>query len=431
MRICLITPRFPYPLIKGDSLRVFHQLQGLSRRHQVTLVSLNDSPLEPGQLEPLSRLCEQVHVVPLPRWKAAVNLATGLFTPRPLQVEYHRSSRFERTLSTVLANGKFDAIHVSLIRMLPYVWNLVGQRVIVVDLIDSMSLNLLSRRNEARGAMRLAYGLEYRRVRDYERAVVQRFPSLVISSPIDRRLLGSPHILVNPNGVDVEKFQFRGAEGREPATLIFTGNMAYPPNQEAVCWFVRQVWPLLRPRWPRLQLEIVGAEPPASIRALAGPGGNIQVLGRVPMMEERLGKATVAICPMQSGSGIQNKVLEAMASGTPVVSTAVANQGVQACPERDLLIGDTPQAFALAVERLLLNAGLRRWLGANGRELVEQRFRWEVHVARLEALYAGQEPEATFEPSAGGMPGESTPGGRLMAGKSATEALLGLGNETR
>ncbi|WNG48582.1 glycosyltransferase [Archangium minus] len=431
MRICLITPRFPYPLLKGDSLRVYHQLEGLSRRHQITLVSLNDSPLNPEQLEPLSKLCEQVHVVPLPRWRAALNLATGLFTPRPLQVEYHRSSRFERTLSTVLARGRFDALHVSLIRMLPYVWNLVGKQVIVVDLIDSMSLNLLSRRNEARGPMRLAYDLEYRRVRDYERAVVQRFPSLVISSPIDQQLLGGPHIQVNPNGVDLEKFQFRGLEGRNPATLIFTGNMAYPPNQEAVSWFVRQVWPLLRPRWPRLQLEIVGADPPASIRALAGPGSNIQVLGRVPKMEERLGKATVAICPMQSGSGIQNKVLEAMATGTPVVSTAVANQGVQGCQERELLIGNTPEEFAFAVDRLLLDAGLRRWLGANGRALVEQRFRWEVHVARLEALYAGQKPEATLEPSGWGTSGESTTGRQLMAGKSATKALLGLGSETR
>lgn len=403
----------------------------MSRRHRITLVSLNDSPLSPEQLEPLSRVCERIHIVPLPRVKAAVNLATGLFTPRPLQVEYHRSSRFERVLSRVLAGEAFDALHVTLIRMLPYVWNLVEKKVVVVDLIDSMSLNLLSRRNEARGPMRLAYGLEYRRVRDYERAVVQRFPSLVISSPIDRQVLGGTHIVVNPNGVDLEKFQFRGFAGREPETLIFTGNMAYPPNEEAVCWFVRHVWPLLRPRWPRLRLEIVGAAPPASIRALAGPGSNLQVLGRVPRMEERLGKATVAICPMQSGSGIQNKVLEAMATGTPVVSTAVANQGVQGCPERELLIGDTAEEFASAVERLLLEPGLRRRLAENGRRLVEQRFRWEVHVARLEALYTGQQPEATFEPSGWGTSSESTTGRRLMAGKSATEALLGLESETR
>ncbi|MBN1207377.1 MAG: glycosyltransferase [Myxococcaceae bacterium] len=424
MRICFITPRFPYPLTKGDSIRVFHQLEGLSRTHQLTLVSLSDSPVSPWHLEPITRLCEQVHVVPLPRWKAAMNLGTGLFTPRPLQVQYHRSSRFKRTLAAVLAEGKFDAIHTSLIRMLPYVWELAREQAVVVDLIDSMSLNLLSRRNEARGLMRLAYGLEYRRARRYERAVIQHFPSLVISSPIDRQFLGSSRIHVNPNGVDLEKFQFRGPEDREPATLIFTGNMAYSPNEEAVCWFARHVWPLLRPEWPELRFEIVGVDPSARVRALAEPGSNIMVLGRVPRMEELLGKATVAICPMQSGSGIQNKVLEAMAVGTPVVSTAVANQGVQGSPGQDLLIADEPEEFARAVGLLLSSPDLRRQLGANGRALVEQRFRWETHVARLEALYLGQEPEVSGEPRGEGLRREGSAHGQLMAGKWAAQAGL-------
>jgi glycosyltransferase involved in cell wall biosynthesis len=159
------------------------------------------------------------------------------------------------------------------------------------------------------------------------------------------------------------------------------------------------------------------------VRALAEPGSNIAVLGRVPQIAEQLGKATVAICPMQSGSGIQNKVLEAMAVGTPVVSTAVANQGVQGRPGRDLLVADEPQEFAQAVEQLLSSPSLRRQLGMNGRALVEQSFRWEAHVARFEALYRGEEPEAGVEPWGEGLLHEVPSRGRLMAGKWASQAL--------
>jgi glycosyltransferase involved in cell wall biosynthesis len=286
---------------------------------------------------------------------------------------------------------------------------------VVLDLVDCLSLNLMSRRDERRGPARAAYGLEYRRVRDYERAVAGHFPNLVISSPVDRAVLGDRACVI-PNGVDLDAFPFHGPEGRQRQTLIFTGNMAYPPNEEAARWFVRRVWPLLQARWPCLRLQIAGASPGPRVRALESWSG-VSVLGRVPSMAEHLAAATISICPLQSGSGIQNKVLEAMAVGTPVVSTTVGNQGTQATPERELLVADSPEDFACAVDRLLRDGDLRDRLATYGRALVEQRFQWSAHARALEALYSGQSRPSLDDPRL------AVPNGRLMAGRSAISAI--------
>lgn len=389
MRICFVTSRFPYPTTKGDTVRVYHQLKALSRRHQLTLVSLTDAPLGPDDLAPVAELCERIHIAPHRKWGRLSNLVTGTFSRDPMQVRYFRSAGLRTVLASALGDGRFDAVHATLIRMAPYVSELTPRMLVVLDLVDSVSLNLLSRRNESHGPKRLAYGMEYRRVRAYEEMVVRQFPRLVISSPVDREVLGAPGAWVLPNGVDLDRFQFCGPDGRAPETIVFSGNMAYPPNVEAALWFAHRVWLRLVARRPGLRFEIVGATPAMSVRALAHEDARIVVRGRVDDMAAHLGTATVSVCPLQSGSGIQNKVLEAMACGTPVVSTTVGNQGVQAVPERDILIADDPEQFADAVERLLESPETRARMATYARAFVEERFRWEAHAAGLEALYSG------------------------------------------
>jgi glycosyltransferase involved in cell wall biosynthesis len=142
-----------------------------------------------------------------------------------LQVHYYRAAAVADHLRALLAGGTVDVIHATLIRMLPYVWN-IHHPPVVVDLIDSLSLNLADRRTQVRGPKRLGYELEYGRVQAYEQAVVRHFPALVLSSPADKEALGGgDQITVIPNGVDIERFPFHGPAGRDPATLVFTGNM--------------------------------------------------------------------------------------------------------------------------------------------------------------------------------------------------------------
>ncbi len=190
-----------------------------------------------------------------------------------------------------------------------------------------------------------------------------------------------------PNGVDETRFPFCDPAGREPQTLVFVGNMGYPPNEEAALWFAAAVWPRLRARYPALTWEIVGANPGPRVRALATGHNGITVQGRVADVTHYLGRATVAVCPMRSGSGIQTKVLEALSTGTPVVTTALANRGIQAQPDRDLCVADTPAAFAAAVGQLLDDPPARVRLGAAGHAFVERHFQWQGHVQRLVGFY--------------------------------------------
>jgi sugar transferase (PEP-CTERM/EpsH1 system associated) len=368
-------------------------LRTLSRDHEITLLSLAEAPVSAEDYKEVAGLCERVLVVSLPKWRAILNMGLGLLSRQPLQVRYYASNAFKRQLRATLEVEHFDVVHATLIRMLPYVWDLQGPPV-VVDLIDSLSLNLSARFREARGLKRLAYGLEYKRVRAYERAVVRHFPELVVSSPADRQVLTSQggmksdNIKVIPNGVDVDRFPFQGQEGREPETLVFTGNMGYPPNEEAVLWFAGEVWPLLRARRPNMRLWVVGTNPGEAVRALSRIMTGIEVLGQVPDVTMYLHRATLAVCPMRTGSGIQNKVLEAMSAGAPVVATALANRGVHGVPGRDLLVARAPQEFASAVLTLLDDPDKRVSLAASGRAFVETHYRWEQHAERLAESYS-------------------------------------------
>ncbi|MBF6613591.1 MAG: glycosyltransferase [Chloroflexi bacterium] len=367
-------------------MRAYHQIQALSREHTITLLSLAETTVTKSERAQVAELCHQVNVVPLPRTQALLNAGLGVASRLPLQVNYYRSTHFKQELGALLARERFDAIHTTLIRLLPYVWGL-RQEPVVVDLIDSLSLNLADRRKQVGGLKRVAYEMEYRRVQQYERAVVRRFPALVVSSAADSQALGGGRAAVIPNGVDMERFAFAGPEARDAGTLIFTGNMGYHPNDEAVAWFCAEVWPLLRASHPALRFQVVGTNPSERIRSLASAATGIEVLGKVPEVTSYLQKATVAVCPMRSGSGIQNKVIEAMSAGAPVVATGVANRGVRAVAGRDLLVADTARDFAHAATRLLDDAPLRAELGRAGREYVARHFRWEQHAQQLVEVY--------------------------------------------
>jgi glycosyltransferase involved in cell wall biosynthesis len=164
--------------------------------------------------------------------------------------------------------------------------------------------------------------------------------------------------------------------------------MGYQPNEAAVVWFAREVWPILRVAEPSVRLRIVGAQPSSRVKSLGKTPG-IEVIGAVTDVAAYLQRASLAVCPMQSGSGIQNKVLEAMATGTPVVATAIANRGIQAVDGRDLILAESPEDFAIAISCLMHDPNMRALLAQNGRALVERRFDWEGHAERLLSLYGG------------------------------------------
>jgi len=387
VRILFLTGRFPYPLLRGDQLRAFHQLRVLGRRHRVTLVSFTEGEPSPDARAAVAACCERVVTVPLSRVAMAGNLARRALSRLPFQAALYDDGAMRRALGALAGQGAYDVAHVQLARMAPHL-AACPARARVVDLVDALSLGMTRRAARERPPARWAAIWEARRLRRYEARVVAEADGTVVTSPADRDALGPPErVAVVPNGVDTERFP-AGTGPRVPGRVVFTGNLGYFANADAVLWFAAQVLPALRRSAPGVRFEVAGARPPGPLRRLAR-AGDIDLLGPVADVGERLRSAQVAVAPLQAGSGQSNKTLEALASATPAVITPLAAAGlVEVRDGEHVLVAASAEDFAAAVARIMDDPALGERLGAAGRRLVETSYTWERSVDRLEQSYA-------------------------------------------
>ncbi len=387
LSILFVTVRFPLPLRTGDRARAYQQVRLLARRHRVTLATfLDTSPTAQAARAEIERLGVRVVSVPFSRPAAALRVAQSLPGSTPLQVALFDAAPLRRTIATLLEQEPFDLVHALLARAVPLVP--VESRVpLFVDLVDALSLNMRRRAAHDRGPMAWAARLDATRLAAYERDVCARAAGASVVTMRDREALDAPAgVAINPNGVDVADFPFENGP-RVPDQLVFTGNLGYFPNVEAVTWLAHQVLPRIWRTRPACSLTIVGARPHRRIRALA-TDPRIRIEADVPHMHPFLARASVAVTPMMTGSGQLLKVLEAMASGAPVVATSRALNGLDVAPDVHALVGDDPDGFARAVLSLLASPAEGQRLAAAARALVESRYTWEHSVGQLEHLHA-------------------------------------------
>lgn len=388
MRLLVAAPRFPWPLDKGDRLTVFRLLRYFAERHEVALVCF----LEPGQqkdwVRHLPPNLARVELVPLGRAGAYGRTLAGLASSRPLQVHYYGARAMTRRLQEVAAGFRPDLIYAHTIRMAEHVTGLGVPSILAMQVSMALNYGRLARFASAPWR-RAAYRLEARRARSYEPGAARRFDRCLLISDADVGALGSPrpaNLVVNPHGVDFEYFRPSGGQA-EAGRIIFTGNMAYPPNLDAAVWFAAEILPLVHLEVPEARLAVVGADPPPALRRLAADP-TIEVTGRVPDLRPYLERAVVGIDPLRVGAGLQNKVLEGMAMGLPMVITSIANEGIGAVDGEEVVVADDPAAFAAAVVALLRDPDRCRALGRRARAAVERGWSWEGHFADLEAVMA-------------------------------------------
>ncbi|HLH75111.1 MAG TPA: glycosyltransferase, partial [Chloroflexota bacterium] len=387
-------------------VRPYHLIRQLARSHEVVVLTLWQHEREQEDLNALGSLCSVVGVR-LSRARAVANCLRALPSRMPLQGAYCQSKELVRLVRGALGEprvagniagqplpaalrGPFDVVHVEHLRA-GYVASEIPRHVpTVFDSVDSISLlfERTSRLSHSRRQRFLAR-FELPRTRAYEAELVQRFDRIAVTSPEDadalRALSGTDRIAVVPNGVDLAYFQPR-RDSAEPATLVLSGKMSYHANVTAALHFQARIFPLIKQQCPDVRFQIVGSDPPSAVQALTGDPA-ISVTGYVPDMRDYLGRATVVICPVTVKVGIQNKVLEAMAMGVPVVCTREGFAGLQAQPGQDLLVADTPSEFAAHVCRLLGDADLRSQLGQAGRRYVENYHQWNLAARRIADLY--------------------------------------------
>jgi sugar transferase (PEP-CTERM/EpsH1 system associated) len=385
MRILVLAPRFPFPLDKGDRITVFNLVRHFSRLHDVALVTFLEPGQSPADRRHLIDTTDRIATVPLSKRRAYLRALLGMLRGRPLQVGYYSSPQMARKVAQVIEEFQPDIVYSHTIRMAEY---LAGERLPkVLAMQISMRLNYgrLARFHKS-VLRRIVYRIEAWRAGRYEPRIARRFDRCLLISEHDAVALGKPrpeNILINPHGVDYRFFSSTGAGAEEDGSLVFTGNLAYPPNADAVEWFVAEILPLIRAEVPGVRLSVVGADPLPGVRRLADDP-SVEVTGRVPDLRPYLDRAQVALDPLRVGAGLQNKVLEGMSMGVPMVVTAVANEGIGAEPGRHLLVADTPEEFAAAAVALLRDPERRTAMGAHARAFIVEQWSWEKHFDDLE-----------------------------------------------
>ena len=399
MRILFVTP-YPPSRIR---VRGYEFLKQLSRQHDVTIIAQCASEQEEADAEELIKRGYEVVVVRESKRQAALRSGLALLGSHPIQAAYARSPRFTQAVQQLCAERHFDVIHVEHLRGMASMEALNWRYPLVWDAVDCISL--LSKHTMAAGhslSVRAVARLEYRRTRQYEARVLEAMQHVVVTSPRDkqamidlRRLfehnlaksdeeLGAG-ITVLPNGVDLDYFLPR-SEPRRPQHVVFSGKMSYHANIATALYLHRQIMPLIWQQRPEVTLTIVGSNPPKVVQEMARDP-RVEVTGYVDDLRDYVGQAEVMLSPMVYSVGIQNKVLEAMALGTPVVIAACAAEALNTLHERDLLVAESARDFADATLRLLNDADLRASLSRSGRAYVEQQHDWKITAERLVEVY--------------------------------------------
>jgi len=306
-----------------------------------------------------------------------------------LRCAYFYSPALRDHVKVRIEENQVDLIHAEHLKSVAMLEPVVGKIPAVFDAVDCLSM-LETRRFTVtkQPLVKLFSWMESRKLARWEGRAVREFNRVVISSTVDRAAYPTDareKIDVIPNGVDLKHFGFRQVEAKKNL-LVFCAKLDYFPNADAARYFACSVWPLLRARRPELELEIVGSRPPRSVRRLNGRN-NIRVIPSVPDVKPFLGRGWVALCPIRIRAGIQNKILEAMALGVPVVATPVCCAGMPLQPGKHLLVADGPEAFASAIELLLDNATLRDKLIESGRAYVEHQHDWADSTRALTDSY--------------------------------------------
>lgn len=363
---------------------MYERIKGLSKDFNITLITFYAHDSELKDLDRVKQFCERVITVKLSHTRSILNVVKGYFNnDLPLQVNYYQSEDFKAAVNNTVNLGNIDLIHVFTLRLAEYVKSFINIPV-VYELIDSMQLNVENMIREEPVPKKWVYQVEEKRLEKYEGELCTSNKFLTVVSHKDKERIGCDYLEVVPNGVDLDKFQM--AESYNKGEIVFTGNMGYLPNVHAVKWFVKHIFPVIKHAIPYAKLRIVGANPNSYIKGLHN-GNTIEVTGYVESIADELQRAQIAIAPMRSGSGMQNKILEAMACGTPVVTTHNGLEGIFAKKGEEILVADTPEFFAQTIISLLSNDEQYEQMAALSRKYVEREHSWKKSNRKIIDIY--------------------------------------------
>jgi len=385
MRIFVLLSRIPYPLEKGDKLRAFNQIKQLSKNHEIILCALNsirkaDKQKAFAELQPY---CRSINFIDIPAHVRALNIIKAFFSGLPFQTGYFFSRKASRKIKNLIKEYQPDHLYGQLVRVAPYLMNIPIPK--TLDYQDAFSYGMKRRKEQALFPARWVLNMEFKRLTRFENRVFNAFNNKTIISEQDRNLIKHPYnfeIQVIKNGVNFDFFTPVHTGKRQD--IVFCGNMSYPPNIDAADFLVKEIMPRVWKQNPEITLLLAGATPHRKVKKLAQE--RVRVSGWMNDIREAYLTSRVFIAPMRIGTGLQNKLLEAMALKIPAITTPLANAALHAKPDVEILIGESANDLANHILTLLASEEKQHQLANNAYHFVQQNFNWERTTARLETL---------------------------------------------
>ena len=383
MKIFVLLPRIPFPLEKGDKLRAFNQIKQLAKHNEIVLCALNDNPKvnEQDAFHALQPYCQSINFIRINKLQILLGLVRAFLKGLPMQCGYFYNRKAAKKINNLIAKHKPDMLFGQLLRIAEYIRykNLPK----TIDYQDIFSYGMKRRADIASFVTRPIYNMEYRRLCRYEAAIFEDFDVKTIISEPDRELF--PHerrdeILIIPNGVDHDYFKPQKREKKYD--LVFTGNMSYPPNVNAVDYLANEIMPIVWKTLPGTTLYIAGATPDPKVKKAASE--RIIVSGWLDDIRDAYAQSRIFIAPMRIGTGLQNKLLEAMSMRLPAITSPLANASLGAKPDEEILIGNNAEEMAQHIITLLTNKEKAERLAQAGFDFTNRVYDWGKATSIME-----------------------------------------------
>jgi len=385
MKLFVITSRIPYPLEKGDKLRIFHQLKGLSKTQKIYLCALQ-SPFgkeHENAKTVLSEFCEEVHFVKLSFIHVAFSLIKSFFNKLPFQTALFTDANAKKRVDQLIENIKPDHIYCQLTRAAEYVRDKNHPK--TLDYMDAFSKGMERRAQNSNIISSRLYKWEASKQKAYEKTIFNAFDSHTIITEEDRNHIEHPlkdKIQIIRNGVDLD--YFKPISKASKYDIVFVGNMGYAPNIDAAIFLCNEILPFIKKEIPDVKILLAGAQPSIKVQNLRSE--SVKISGWLEDIRAAYSESEIFIAPMRIGTGLQNKLLEAMAMEKACITTSIANKALQA-PNNAILIGDTAEELADQCIHLLKNKIQRNTQALQGSKFVKETYQWTKTTELLNKLF--------------------------------------------
>ena len=383
MKIFVLLPRIPWPLEKGDKLRAYNQIKQLAKNNEIILCALNDNKKVDKQaaFQAMQPFCASINFIDLPKIGILFNVFRSYLLGLPIQCGYYYSSKAKKKVHKLIAHHKPDMLFGQLLRVAPYLHKVKLPK--TIDYQDVFSMGMKRRAEIAGIFSKPFFEMEYRRLKAYENKIFDEFDVKTIISEPDRANIDHPDrnkILIVPNGVDHE--YYKPIEREKKYDIVFTGNMGYAPNVNAVEFLAYEIMPKVWEKLPNASLYIAGAQPDIRVKMVACD--KIIVSGWIDDMREAYAQSRIFIAPMRIGTGLQNKLLEAMSMKIPCITTSLANSSLHAINGKEILVDNSSSELAADIVFLLKRPDKAAELAEEGYKFVNRVYDWSAATKIME-----------------------------------------------